>query len=47
MVVGKSCILARFANDTYTDCSFSTIGVDFKIRTIEHALRNSHSTKFV
>lgn len=33
--VGKSCILLRFADDTYTDSYISTIGVDFKIRTIE------------
>ncbi|XP_043918863.1 ras-related protein ORAB-1-like [Protopterus annectens] len=33
--VGKSCLLLRFADDTYTDSYISTIGVDFKIRTIE------------
>ncbi len=33
--VGKSCILLRFADDTYTESFISTIGVDFKIRTIE------------
>jgi Ras-related protein Rab-1A len=33
--VGKSCILLRFADDSYTDSFISTIGVDFKIRTIE------------
>ncbi|CAO3642484.1 unnamed protein product [Mucor hiemalis] len=33
--VGKSCLLLRFANDTYTESYISTIGVDFKIRTIE------------
>ena len=33
--VGKSCLLLRFADDTYTDSFISTIGVDFKIRTIE------------
>lgn len=32
--VGKSCLLLRFVDDTYTDNYFSTIGVDFKIRTI-------------
>ncbi|OII76726.1 Ras small GTPase RIC1 YPT1 protein [Cryptosporidium andersoni] len=32
--VGKSCLLLRFADDTYTDSYISTIGVDFKIRTI-------------
>ncbi|TIA87404.1 hypothetical protein E3P99_03190 [Wallemia hederae] len=33
--VGKSCLLLRFADDTYTSSYISTIGVDFKIRTIE------------
>ena len=33
--VGKSCLLLRFTDDTYTESGFSTIGVDFKIRTIE------------
>ncbi|GME67646.1 hypothetical protein B5S28_g4838 [[Candida] boidinii] len=33
--VGKSCLLLRFAEDTYTQDYISTIGVDFKIRTIE------------
>uniref|UniRef100_A0A2K5XZM5 small monomeric GTPase n=1 Tax=Mandrillus leucophaeus TaxID=9568 RepID=A0A2K5XZM5_MANLE len=32
--IGKSCLL-RFADDTYTESYISTIGVDFKIRTIE------------
>eukprot|EP00914_Ancora_sagittata_P022386 GHVO01044562.1.p1 GENE.GHVO01044562.1~~GHVO01044562.1.p1 ORF type:complete len:201 (+),score=32.73 GHVO01044562.1:54-656(+) len=32
--VGKSCLLLRFSDDTYTDHYISTIGVDFKIRTI-------------
>ncbi len=27
--VGKSCIILRFADDTYTDAHISTIGVDF------------------
>ncbi len=31
----QSCLLLRFADDTYTDSYISTIGVDFKIRTIE------------
>ena len=32
--VGKSCLLVRFADDIFTDSFISTIGVDFKIRTI-------------
>ncbi|KAJ5069766.1 ras-related protein rabd2a-like [Anaeramoeba ignava] len=33
--VGKSCLLVRFADDTFISSHISTIGVDFKIRTIE------------
>ena len=33
--VGKSCLLLRFADNSFTDSYISTIGVDFKIRTIE------------
>jgi Ras-related protein Rab-1A len=33
--VGKSCMLLRFADNSYTESYISTIGVDFKIRTIE------------
>ena len=33
--VGKSSILLRFADDSYTESYISTIGVDFKIRTID------------
>eukprot|EP01079_Euglenida_sp_SAG-EU17-18_P002633 gene2633-3322_t len=32
--VGKSCLLMRFADDQYTESFISTIGVDFKIKTI-------------
>jgi len=31
--VGKSCLLLRFADDTYTESYISTIGVDF-VRTV-------------
>eukprot|EP00450_Noctiluca_scintillans_P032170 CAMPEP_0194552172 /NCGR_PEP_ID=MMETSP0253-20130528/96588_1 /TAXON_ID=2966 /ORGANISM="Noctiluca scintillans" /LENGTH=235 /DNA_ID=CAMNT_0039399637 /DNA_START=62 /DNA_END=770 /DNA_ORIENTATION=- len=34
--VGKSCMLLRFADDTYTESYISTIGVDFKIRSVQH-----------
>ncbi|CAA0833589.1 Ras-related protein RABD1 [Striga hermonthica] len=33
--VGKSCLLLRFSDDAYVDSYISTIGVDFKIRTVE------------
>jgi small GTP-binding protein len=33
--VGKSCLLLRFAEDSYTPSFITTIGIDFKIRTIE------------
>ena len=33
--VGKSCILLRFADDSYTESYISTIGVDFRFRTVK------------
>ena len=33
--VGKSCLLLRFADDSWTDSHISTIGVDFKIKTLD------------
>ncbi|KAH8120693.1 rab-type small GTP-binding protein [Phellopilus nigrolimitatus] len=33
--VGKSCLLTRFCDDTWTPSFITTIGIDFKIRTIE------------
>jgi Ras-related protein Rab-8A len=33
--VGKSCLLLRFSEDSYTSNFISTIGIDFKIKTIE------------
>lgn len=35
--VGKSCLLLRFADDTYTESYISTIGVDF-VRLALHPL---------
>lgn len=32
--VGKSCILLRFADDSFTDSYITTIGVDFRFRTL-------------
>ncbi|KAH9532673.1 hypothetical protein CY35_18G010900 [Sphagnum magellanicum] len=33
--VGKSCLFLRFSDDTFTTSFITTIGIDFKIRTIE------------
>ncbi|OHT00329.1 GTP-binding protein ypt1 [Tritrichomonas foetus] len=33
--VGKSCLLIQFADQTFSENYVSTIGVDFKIRTLE------------
>ena len=33
--VGKSCLLVRFADDAFSQSFITTIGIDFKIRTIE------------
>jgi len=33
--VGKTCVLFRFAEDAFNSTFISTIGIDFKIRTIE------------
>lgn len=33
--VGKSCCLLRFGEDTFTPSFITTIGIDFKIRTID------------
>merc|ERR1712022_66500 len=32
--VGKSCLLLRYADDTYTESYISTLGVDFRMVTI-------------
>ena len=33
--VGKTCILYRFSDDAFNTTFISTIGIDFKIKTIE------------
>lgn len=33
--VGKSCLLLKYTDDYFNDCYLSTIGVDFKIKTVE------------
>ena len=33
--MGKSCLLTRFCDDTFSPSFITTIGIDFKIRTIE------------
>ncbi|KAI3908319.1 hypothetical protein MKX01_027341 [Papaver californicum] len=33
--VGKSCLLLRFSDDSFTTSFITTIGIDFKIRTVE------------
>ena len=35
--VGKSCLLLRFCDDSWTPSFITTIGIDFKIRTITTA----------
>ena len=40
--VGKSCVLIRFADDNFTDNHVTTIGVDFRFRSMEI---DSHSIK--
>lgn len=36
--VGKSCLLLRFADDSFTESYISTIGVDFRFRTVKVSL---------
>jgi len=33
--VGKTCLLLRYANDSFSPTFITTIGIDFKIKTIE------------
>ena len=38
--IGKSCLLLRFADDSFTENFISTIGVDFRFRTLNVDDRN-------
>lgn len=45
--VGKSCLLLRFADDTYTESYISTIGVDFVRRRVKIRVKKKQkSIKF-
>ena len=33
--VGKTCVLLRFCEDTFTNVHLTTIGIDFKLKTME------------
>jgi Ras-related protein Rab-8A len=33
--VGKTCLLLRYANDTFSPTFITTIGIDFKIKCIQ------------
>jgi len=33
--VGKTCFLLRFSDDSFTTSHLTTIGIDFKIKTID------------
>lgn len=33
--VGKTCMLLRFADDTFNPSHLATIGIDFKIKNLE------------
>ena len=35
--VGKSNLISRLCQDSFSDCYTATIGVDFKLKTIVHA----------
>ena len=33
--VGKSCLFNRYSDDSFTTAFISTVGIDFKIKTVE------------
>ena len=39
--VGKSCLLLRFADNAFMESYISTIGVDFRFRTVREYNRES------
>jgi len=43
--VGKSCLLLRFADDTYTESYISTIGVDFVCHAFAPLPHPPHPTR--
>lgn len=43
--VGKTCILIRFVENTFTPSYISTIGIDFKIKTVDIGKYNR--TKYI
>lgn len=43
---GKSCLIIRYADNQFNDRHISTIGVDFKIKNIEHQSKPSRSLIF-
>ncbi|GMP88629.1 hypothetical protein CsSME_00040543 [Camellia sinensis var. sinensis] len=47
LLVGKSCLLLRFADDSYLKSYISTIGVDFKIRTVEQDGKTINTVSFI
>jgi Ras-related protein Rab-1A len=39
--VGKSCLLLRFADDEFTDAFITTVGVDFRFKTVDLGTRTA------
>lgn len=45
--VGKSCLLLRFTDDTFSDEQQSTIGVDYRFKMVENVSPNFPSLKLM
>ena len=43
--VGKTCLLLRYANDSFSPTFITTIGIDFKIKNVE-VDKGPHSTLY-